>query len=172
MIIFTQEMLRRPFILLELCKGKVQMEEHHPEGDVFTHSLQVMEWAFRETIDTDLILAALFHDVGKIEISKGHAKIGIEMLWESLSVKSLWLIEHHMRFWSLILGEMRKLSKVQELLNHPWLPDLCAIARWDKLGRNPNKRVIYDKQNIIDRLNRCVDLHFEINKNKGEKLWK
>jgi len=98
------------------------------------------------------------------EIEHTHKKESVKMMQDYLSAKSLWLIEHHMRFWYLILGDMRKPSKVQELLNHPWLPDLVALCRWDKLGRNPNKQIHYDRADIIDRLNKCVDIHFEKNK--------
>jgi len=149
MIVFSLEMFKRPFALLELCRDRIQLPEHHPEGDVFTHSIQVMEWAFKESIDTDLILAALFHDVGKLTETNGHEKESVKMMQDYLSTKSLWLIEHHMRFWYLILGDMRKHSKVQELLNHPWLPDLVTLCRWDKLGRNPNKQIHYDRADIF-----------------------
>jgi len=148
------------FMTLEQCQGVKQMPEHHPEGDVFIHSLQVLKWAFKESIDTDLILAAMLHDVGKMENSKGHEKIGVGLLKPYLSAKSLWLIEHHMRVWYLIYGEMRRLSKVQYLIGHPWLSDLILLARWDKLGRNPNHQIKYDKDFIIEKLNRCANKHF------------
>ena len=164
MEVFTLDALWKPFTYLDNCKNRYQMAIHHPEGDVLTHSLQVMDWAFKETINTDLILAALFHDIGKAVDTKGHDKVGADLLREHLSAKSVWLIEQHMRFWYLILGDMRKRSKVKELLEHPWLSDLCALARWDKLGRNPNRKVYYDKEQIIERLNKCVDIHFEMNK--------
>ena len=149
------------FDIFETCKGVEQSEKHHPEGDVFNHSLQVLYHAFRETIDTDLILAAMMHDVGKVENSLGHEKIAVEKLTGFLSVKSLWLIEHHMKIWYYILGDMRKLSKVKELSEHPWLPELIQLARFDKLGRNPNRKIAYNRNDIIERLNRCIDKRFE-----------
>lgn len=136
------------------------MAEHHPEGDVFTHSLQVLRWAFRETTDTDLILAAMLHDAGKALNGKGHDKIGADLLKPLVSAKTHWLIGQHMRVWYLLLGEMRKLSKVRELAGHPWLPELLLLARWDKLGRNPAATVKYDRQIILDRLNQCVAYRF------------
>lgn len=154
------------FDILEQTKGIEQRDDYHPEGDVFNHSLQVMNIAFRETIDTDLILAAMLHDVGKIIDSKGHDKIAVEWLNNLISAKTFWLIENHMRFWYFILGEMRKLSKVKELADHPWLSDLACLARWDKIGRKPNRKIKYDKIEIIDRLNKCIDKHFEINKKR------
>lgn len=152
--------MKQLFNILESCQGVQQMAIHHPEGDVFVHSLQALRWAFRETIDIDLILAAMLHDVGKVENSKGHEKISVKMLEDYCSPKTLWLIENHMRVWYLIKGEMKRYAKVQELINHPWLPELVHLARWDKLGRNPNVTPKYDQQNIVDLLNKCVEKRF------------
>lgn len=163
-MIFTTKFMKPLFTTLEQCQGVKQAKEHHPEGDVFVHSLQVLKWAFKESDDTDLILAAMMHDIGKMENSNGHEKIAVEMLQPYLSPKSLWLIEQHMRVWYLILGEMRKSSKVKELAEHPWLPELVLLARWDKLGRNPNHRVKYNKDLIIEKLNKRVQKHFGENK--------
>lgn len=149
------------FYIFEQTQGVTQLDVHHPEGDVFSHSLQVLRWAFRETYDTDLILAAWLHDVGKVVDSKGHDKIGALWLEPFVSTKTRWLIEQHMRIWYFILGEMRKLSKVHELADHPWIPELVTLARWDKLGRNPRSRVKYDRQVIVNHLNACVDRHFK-----------
>jgi len=163
MIVFDLEIMEPLFWVLEETKGVIQMEIHHPEGDVFTHSLQVLQAAFRETIDTDLILAAMLHDVGKTGNSHRHAKIALDLLDCHCSPKTLWLIKQHMRIWDLLLGQMRKKSKIEYLETHPWLSELIMLARWDKIGRNPRCRVVYDKEKIIERLNLCVDKHFEFN---------
>ena len=160
-MIFTNDFMNPLFTILEQCQGVKQKGDYHPEGDVFTHSLQTLYCAFRETIDTDLILAAMMHDVGKIENSLGHEKIGVNMLKPYLSVKSLWLIENHMRIWYYLLGNMRKLSKVKTLVEHPWLSELVQLARFDKMGRNPEQKVEYNKDKIIYRLNLCVEKRFE-----------
>ena len=154
------EFMKPLFIFLEACQEVKQKAEHHPEGDVFLHSLQVLYWAFKESDDLDLILAAMLHDVGKLMKEEGHEQTACEMLEDYLSVKSLWLIEHHMRIWYLILGKMKRLGKVGYLIHHPWLPELILLARWDKLGRNPNKIIVYDREVILDKINKVVDKHF------------
>ncbi len=159
--LFTEEIMNPLFDIFEKMQDVTQMDIYHPEGDVFNHSLQVLKWAFRETIDTDLILAAMLHDVGKIENSLGHDSIGAEMLDDLVSAKTQWLIKNHMRIWYFILGDMKKLSKVKELAEHPWLPELVFLARWDKKGRNPNALINYDRQGIMDILNKCIELKFE-----------
>ena len=153
-MIFTEEFMNPIFNILEKCRGVEQMEIHHPEGDVFTHSLQCYWWACRESSDTDLILAALLHDVGKRYGDTRHEKAGLIMLDELVSAKTLWLIKHHMRFWAYIKGEMKKLSKCVYLADSPWLPELVQLARWDKLARRPNKKIIYDKEKIMETLNK------------------
>lgn len=154
------------FAYLEKCQGVEQMEKHHPEGDVLNHSLQCFQWALRESTDIDLVLAALLHDIGKIENFKGHEKIAIKWLGGICSVKTLWLIEHHMRIWNLLLGQMRRKKKVEYLIGHCWLPELISLARWDKMARNPNKQIQLNKDELTNRLNQCIQYHFSLNKEK------
>jgi predicted HD phosphohydrolase len=160
LVAFTGNIMAPLFDLLERCQGVLQSPVHHPEGDVFVHSLQVMQWAFRESIDTDLILAAMLHDVGKAVSSLGHDKIGAKHVYPHVSLKTHWLIENHMRFWQLIMGDMKKKSKVVGLVEHPFLADLLQLARWDQLGRDPHLEITYDRDRIIDALNRCVEKRF------------
>jgi predicted HD phosphohydrolase len=156
-MVFNETIMEPFFWVLEQNEGVMQHLLYHPEGDVFTHSLQALYIAFRETNDTDLILAAMLHDVGKAGHKLGHDKVAIDLLNCHCSAKTLWLIENHMRIWYFLSGEMRKLSKVKDLIGHPFLPELIHLARIDKVARNPNRRIGYDKQNIIDRLNQCVE---------------
>lgn len=160
MKIFTEEFMGPLFELLERTQNVTQMEIHHPEIYVFNHSTQTLKWAFRETNDTDLILAAMLHDIGKIEDSKGHEKIGSEMVKDYVSFKTRWLIEQHMRVWDYILGNMKKLSKVNELAEHPWFPELIQLARWDKLGRKKNASIYYERGTILKKLNKAAEKHF------------
>jgi len=160
-MIFSEEIMSPLFEVLEACRGVTQMEKYNPAGDVFIHSLQTLKWAFRESTDTDLIIAAMMHDVGKQIDSKGHEQHGIVLIKDYISAKTEWLILNHMRVWTFILGYMKKLSKVQDLAGHPWLGDVVFLARWDKLGRNPNTKVNYNRQDIIDRLNKIVEERFK-----------
>lgn len=137
------------FGALEKCRAVQQNPEHHPEGDVFTHSLQVFNKARRESTDVDLLLAALLHDVGKVIDPYGHDKIGVRMLDGFISDKTAWLIGNHMRLWYLILGEMRKRSKVFSLRDNKWFPDLLMLGRWDKMGRVAGWQPKYDRVDII-----------------------
>jgi len=148
------------FWFLERCQGVTQSPKWHPEGDVFNHSIQVGLMAFKETNDIDLIISAYLHDVGKIILSQKHSKIGCILLTPYVSIKTIFLIENHMRIWSYINGEMKKQSKCQSLIGHPWLSELIQLARFDHAGRNPNRKINYDRDRIIDGLNRCANEHF------------
>jgi len=153
-MIFTNETMKDIFYILELSIDVPQMDEYHPEGDVFTHLMQTYFWALRESNDTDLILAALLHDVGKACLQQDHVDQGVTMIRPYTSGKTSWLVEHHMRVWTLMEGEMRRPGKVKALASHVWFPELVLLARWDKMARNPRKNVTYDKERIMDQLNR------------------
>lgn len=60
--------------------------EHHPEGDLFTHSVQVLQRVAEETNDPLARFCAFFHDIGKLSTSPalypkhhGHDDAGFEM---------------------------------------------------------------------------------------------
>lgn len=140
------------FHLLEQCRGVRQNLEHHPEGDVFNHSLQVLHIAMRESDDLDLIFAGMLHDVGKAVGRLGHDQYGVKLLAGKASNRTIWIVGQHMRFWTFITGEMRRLGKVRDMVNHPWFSDLALVCRWDKMGKNPNCKIQYDRVHIIERL--------------------
>ena len=45
---------------------------HHPEGDLFTHSMQTLERMARQTPDPAARFCALFHDLGKLSTPQEH----------------------------------------------------------------------------------------------------
>ena len=157
---FTEETMKPIFKLLSLCKGVVQQEEYHPEGDVLNHTFQVFRWAIRESVDLDLILAALLHDVGKITYSNEHEKDGVKFIEGFSSCKTVWLVKNHMRIWYYIKGDMQGLKKCLELANHCWLPELVQLARWDSKGRNPRSQCYFSDKDIMKILNEKAKEHF------------
>lgn len=164
-MIFTTESLKDIFFFVERCKDTNQKLEYHPEGTVLNHLLQCFNWACRESSDIDLILAALLHDVGKFENSYGHDKIAIDWLQDICSLKTLFLIEHHIRIHKYLNGKMKKLKSCIYLANHPWLPQLIQLSRFDTKARNPNIKLMLNKEIIMDKLNKIVISHFEENHN-------
>jgi len=136
--------------LLWKTKDIKQKECWHPEIYVLNHSLQVFKWAVRESGDIDLIIAALFHDIGKSVMSLGHDGTGYEILKENkMPDKVLWLVKHHMRVYDYINGEMQGLKKCKYLADHLWLPALIQLARWDRKGRNAASNPKYTQADIL-----------------------
>lgn len=121
--------------LLLSLDGVIQSPKYHPESDALFHTLQVFELAYKESIDPELWLAALFHDVGKSVDSKRHAEIGAEMLLDVLPNRIVWLIEHHLD----LMTSPRKTQ--QRLANTQRLNDLVKLRAWDIAGRCVNASV-------------------------------
>lgn len=159
-MIYTEEYIDQLYELLVPCAQVIGHPVYHPEGSVWVHSFQVLKLVLRETDDTDLILAAWMHDVGKQTNKLGHEAESVKMLEPYFSTKGLWLVEQHMRVWAMLKGEMKKLSKVKELLEHPWLPPLIALARWDSMGRKANYEWYIDPCDLTYRLNQKAMKHF------------
>lgn len=127
-------------------KGVEQGLTHHPEGDVFRHTL--LSTGYLENPSFELALATLLHDVGKpataqpIEgaIFVRHAAVGEEIarsicrrlhLSNDETERVTWLVRSHMRFRDVRL--MRE-STLKRLFAEPFVDDLAALIRADILG--------------------------------------
>jgi HD domain-containing protein len=121
--------------LLTSLDGIVQSPKYHPESDALFHTLQVFELAYQDSEDPELLLAALFHDVGKSIDSKRHAEIGAEMISDFFPYRVVWLVEHHLD----LMISPRKTQ--QRLANSQQLKDLVKLRAWDLRGRSPTANV-------------------------------
>ena len=119
----------------------------HPEGDVLTHSLMVLENV--KSDDWRIKLAALLHDVGKPETqeiyeerisNKGHDKAGAkttEKICKRLkmsvedTVFTTALVKDHMKFKDI--KHMKK-STLRRFINEPHYEALIDLSRADVLG--------------------------------------
>ena len=128
-------------------KGVEQGATHHPEGDVWQHTLLCMS----QLRNPDLVtaLATLLHDVGKPpthspEGTDGlfprHAQVGADMAVEiahrlRLSTEQRkaidWTIRHHMDFMQI--HQMRR-STLKRLFSSPYFDVLAQVKRADQLG--------------------------------------
>jgi len=154
--IFTEKELNPVFDILESCRDIGQNTDRHPEGDVFMHLLQSMHFAFNETDDIDLIIAAIFHDIGKTIDTKKHPEIGAEILTKyHLSEKTIWLVANHMLFMDYIEGNDEKHINLDlKVLPHqPYYIELTILARIDKMAREKNLIIPFNRQEILNNLN-------------------
>jgi poly(A) polymerase len=123
-------------------RGTAHSKEHHPEGDVWTHSVHTLR--YRRTTDLTLTLALLFHDSGKpAAIPKegrrfdGHAEIGAKLASRVLRRMGFdqqivddvyWLVQKHM-----FPGAIHKLPtfRTERLMSHRLFPLLLELYRCD-----------------------------------------
>jgi poly(A) polymerase len=129
-------------------KGVAQPPEFHPEGDVWTHTLLLLENLSRPS--ATLAWGALLHDVGKAPTFRvadrirfdGHAEEGVRMAGEILGrlrasrdeieqVQAL--VANHMRF--IEVGRMKE-STLKRFLRQPNFDDHLELHRLDCLGSN------------------------------------
>ena len=127
-------------LLLDL-DGIEQDPYYHPEGDALFHSLQVFQLAHHQSDSPILWAAALFHDVGKVNGSKNHDKVGAEMLKNVLNDQIVWLVEHHLDLLISPAQAKRRLRKQTDRLRQ-----LQQLRQWDLAGREVSADVISPQQ--------------------------
>lgn len=122
-------------LLLEPLEGVKQSPKYHPEGDALYHSLQVFELARDERpYDEEFLLAALLHDVGKAIDPSDHVNAALEALEGSISVRTAWLIEHHMDAQAYRDGILGHRARIR-LQASEWFDDLLLLHELDRRGR-------------------------------------
>jgi len=168
--ILTEGAARRGFELLDesgllvqvlpevsRMKGVEQPPEYHPEGDVWVHTLMLLEHLERGASVT-LAWGMLLHDVGKPATFtapdparagdrirfNGHVEVGIAVARGILNrlrfsneecAQILALVQHHMQF-----GDVMKMkqSTLKRFLRLPQFEEHLALHRADVLSSNKN----------------------------------
>jgi len=156
---------RRAFLLLDetgllkkvlpeisALKGVQQPPEFHPEGDVFAHTLLLLE-NLPEPCPSTLAWGALLHDVGKPATFRvapdrirfdGHVEVGVKMaeqICERLRLSNhdtaqvLALVDNHMRFGHVT---RMKESTLKKFLRLPGFDEHLALHRADSLASHGN----------------------------------
>jgi poly(A) polymerase len=129
-------------------KGVLQSPEHHPEGDVWTHTRLLLENMDHPTLT--LALGALLHDVGKPVTFNdtdgirfyGHVEEGVKLAHNILTrlrfsrddmerVEAL--VADHMRFMDV---PHMKESTLKRFLRLPHFDELLELHRLDVVGSN------------------------------------
>lgn len=154
--------LLKYFPEIQALQGTLQNPLWHPEGDVWVHTLMVLDIAAKSPVDLSkrfmMMLALLAHDFGKPLVthqlpdgawsSRGHEGAGIKPtqvflkrlnISDTLQKQILCLVKHHLAPILLIKqqagdGAFRRLARE---LDHVGLTlmDLAWLARMDHLGR-------------------------------------
>jgi tRNA nucleotidyltransferase/poly(A) polymerase len=134
-------------------EGVAQTPLHHPEGDVWTHTLLVIDQLRQPT--ESLALGALLHDVAKPVCAGrkaapegeritfyGHPERGAEMaiaicqrlkrsraVWERVA----YLVRHHLR---LVSAPLMRRSTLTRFLREDGIDELLELARMDATASN------------------------------------
>ena len=135
---------------VEAMKGVPQPPEFHPEGDVWAHTLLMLEQL--ENPSVTLALGVLLHDVGKpatIRFAErirfdGHVEEGVRLTVQALErlrysraeiEQVTALVQHHMRFGHVT--RMRE-SKLKRFLRLPDFGEHLELHRLDCLSSHRN----------------------------------
>jgi poly(A) polymerase len=162
--ILTESAARRGFELLHetgllervlpeiaAMRGVEQSPDFHPEGDVFVHTMLLLE-QLKEPKET-LALGALLHDIAKPRCAErrgekitfyGHAEVGEEMavavcqrlrrsreVWERVG----YLVRNHLR---LVDAPRMRTSTLRRFLSEDGIDELLDLARLDALASHKN----------------------------------
>jgi poly(A) polymerase len=129
-------------------KGQAQPPEFHPEGDVFEHTVMMLN-AMPPTPDTALALAVLLHDAGKPRVAEerdgrlrfdGHAETGADMAADAMrrlrypnrEIETVVAcVRHHMQFRDVI--EMKR-STLRRMIGRPTFGTELELHRLDCLA--------------------------------------
>jgi poly(A) polymerase len=143
-----------PEVLPEIAamKGVEQPPQYHPEGDVFVHTLLLLDKlqaGLSGSISKTLAWGALLHDVGKPPTFRiapdrirfdGHVEVGVKMAAEILrrlrfsnyeTDQILALIDNHMRFGAV---QRMKQSTLKKFLRLPAFDEHLELHRIDCLS--------------------------------------
>jgi len=139
-----------PEVLPEIAamKGVEQPPEHHPEGDVFVHTLLLLE-KLPPGVSKTLAWGALLHDVGKPPTFRiapdrirfdGHVEVGVKMAAEICrrlrfsnheTDQILALVDNHMRFADV---QRMNQSTLKKFLRLPAFDEHLELHRIDCLS--------------------------------------
>jgi poly(A) polymerase len=141
-------LLREVLPEISAMKGVEQPPQFHPEGDVFVHTLLLLE-KLEAGCSKTLAWGALLHDVGKPPTFRvapdrirfdGHVEVGVKMAAEICrrlrfsndeTDQILALIDNHMRFGDV---ERMKESTLKKLLRLPSFDEHLELHRVDCLS--------------------------------------
>jgi poly(A) polymerase len=144
----TSGLLREVLPEIAAMKGVEQPPQYHPEGDVFVHTLLLLE-KLPAGASRTLAWGALLHDVGKPPTFRiapdrirfdGHVEVGVKMAAEILrrlrfsnheTDLILALVDNHMRFGAV---QRMKQSTLKKFLRLPTFEEHLELHRIDCLS--------------------------------------
>lgn len=83
-----------PDTLMSVLRG-LQSNDAGLQVDRLEHSLQTATLAFQDGASEELVVAALFHDIGEVMAPINHGQVAAAALRPYLSETTHWVVEHH-----------------------------------------------------------------------------
>lgn len=158
-----------PFTMLSALKTTEQNPKWHPEGNVWNHTLQVVDNAAllrHESDDREVFMwSALLHDIGKpstTRVRKGkitaynHDKAGEKLAKEFLEVltdnsefilKVSKMVRWHMQV--LMVTKNLPFANIKQMVEEVPLQEIALLAICDRLGRGEVTKEMIEKEKKI-----------------------
>lgn len=156
----TDEFKQSVFHMLNRMKSTEQSKQHHPEGNVWIHTMMVVDEAAKlrdKSKDQRVFMwSAMLHDIGKPEVTRvrkgkitayNHDKVGAVATKEILSkaCKDLTFIERvsamvrwHMQI--LFIAKNMAFADIAAMKNEVDVEEVALLGMCDRLGRLGVKR--------------------------------
>lgn len=177
-IFYDQDMASAfPFKLLADLSAVEQSPQHHPEGNVWQHTLLVVDGAAeRRAFSHDprvLMWAALLHDLGKVPATRvrggritayDHDKLGEKLALDFLQAfaqdqdfvqKVAKLVRWHMQF--LFVVKNLPFAQLEQMVREVDIHELGLLSICDRLGRGElsERQMLKEHEDLAYFLQKC-----------------
>ncbi len=179
-----------PFNMLKKLKDIPQSITHHPEGNVWNHTMLVIDVAALNKKESEnkraFMWAALLHDIGKAPatmVKKGriiaydHDKIGANMAEDFLKAltdeeelinKVKKLVRWHMQI--LFIAKGRAFAEISKMMSQVSYKEVALLGLCDRLGRGnlTEEKIQEEKEAIKVFIEKCEERLRTISVNTGD----
>ena len=107
----------------------------------YEHSLQSATRALHDGADRELVVAALFHDIGDDLAPFNHSQLAASILRPYVRPEVTWIVEHHGLFQLYYYGHHYGLDRHgrDRFRDHPWFAACERFCeRWDQAAFDPD----------------------------------
>ncbi len=154
-VVDTKIFKEHPFYMLYKLKATEQSPIHHPEGNVWNHTMLVVDWASKlknKSKDEKVFMwAALLHDIGKAETTKNmkgkitaynHESVGADMCVKFLQEfttdvkfikKVVGLVRWHMQILHVVKD--MPFANIKSMREETDINEVALLGFCDRMGR-------------------------------------
>lgn len=154
--------------LVDALQSMAELPYGREPVDQLIHSLQCAGHALDAGADDELIVASLYHDIGRapavsrVSGAAPHEAVGARWCRRRLGERVAWLVGAHVAAKRYLVatepdyldqlspGSVQSLEvqggrlpadEVDAWAAHPWSADACRLRRWDELAKEPDAPV-------------------------------